>query len=333
MAPLFEQSSCALPFVPEVDFRFISDCTILPAPPPVFDCPDITIPYDPPPQKIPCPSFTASATITVVSQEDVDAGSACANDVNLIVTQEEDDCGQCRTQFDFDFNLCFPSLTQGPTGPTGTIGPTGPTGPYGLTGPTGPTGSTGPTGPTGPTGATGPTAPTGPTGPTGPPGECGCTGPSSCPSSQSASSSCPSSYSLMSLDNGSSICCPEVKPTLSQLITYGVQANPMNPYARYTGAEMQQIENHCPTLSQLYAMEAQAPPDQCVEPIITQTIINEYTEHICETKYTGTITLSDGFIISIECGEIVSVDLVEGCVDLGSSISCPTVVEPGMDPI
>ena len=52
--PLFDpdrQEACSLPSTAAVPFRFISDCQILPAPAPIFDCPDIDIPPDPPPYR------------------------------------------------------------------------------------------------------------------------------------------------------------------------------------------------------------------------------------------------------------------------------------------
>ena len=58
--PLFDEEKCADAVADKVDFLFISDCTILPAPEPVFDCPDIEIPPEPPIPVVPCPTFEAA---------------------------------------------------------------------------------------------------------------------------------------------------------------------------------------------------------------------------------------------------------------------------------
>ena len=69
--PLFDpdrQEACSLPSTPAVRFQFVSDCLILPAPAPIFDCPDIDIAPDAPP---PRPSFL---TISQIITEDLDLG-------------------------------------------------------------------------------------------------------------------------------------------------------------------------------------------------------------------------------------------------------------------
>jgi hypothetical protein len=112
--PFFpEREDCPLPFVPKLNFRFISDCQILPAPPPIFDCPDIIIPPEPPIPTItippipipeiciPCPEIFASATIgiscgsaaVVVTVTPLHSNSSCASDPS------------CGFLFDFQFTL------------------------------------------------------------------------------------------------------------------------------------------------------------------------------------------------------------------------------------
>lgn len=114
--PLFDQEKCPVQYVPKVDFLFIDDCNIQPAPDPVFDCLDIEIPPEPPLPPItvpplplpslciPCPTIHASATLTV----------GCAPpsvDVTVTTTHSTGSCDpspSCAFVFDFDFNIPKP---------------------------------------------------------------------------------------------------------------------------------------------------------------------------------------------------------------------------------
>src|SRR5687768_9243795 len=61
--PLFDQDKCTVDFVPAVDFTFISECEIPPAPAPIFDCPDLELPPGPPAPPGPrCPEIRAGAS-------------------------------------------------------------------------------------------------------------------------------------------------------------------------------------------------------------------------------------------------------------------------------
>ena len=85
--PLFDpdrQEACSLPSTPAVRFQFVSDCLILPAPAPIFDCPDIDIAPDPPP---PRPSFI---TISNIITEDLDLGPGA--DGEDCVPTDTDNC-------------------------------------------------------------------------------------------------------------------------------------------------------------------------------------------------------------------------------------------------
>jgi hypothetical protein len=43
MPPVFDTSKCSLPSIPAIgDFSFIADCAIPEAPPPIFECPDLS---------------------------------------------------------------------------------------------------------------------------------------------------------------------------------------------------------------------------------------------------------------------------------------------------
>ncbi len=103
--PLFDQEKCDVPHVDKLDFRFISDCTILPAPPPIFDCPDIDIPFDVPPPPIPCPEIAISIDASIAM-----GTNPCEEprfEVDATVTKMES-CGSCDFLLDFDFNLMIP---------------------------------------------------------------------------------------------------------------------------------------------------------------------------------------------------------------------------------
>lgn len=113
--PLFDQDKCPVPYVPKVEFLFIDDCEIRPAPDPVFDCPDIEIPPQVPQPPIlpvdieiptfciPCPAITATGSI----------GLECNSQaVDIAVTQTNDDgCTESPScAFVFDFNFAIPAL-------------------------------------------------------------------------------------------------------------------------------------------------------------------------------------------------------------------------------
>ena len=102
---LFDQDRCPVPFIPDVDFRFVSDCDILPAPPAIFDCPPLELPLDPPPQAIPCPDLDVTAVGSLAY-----GSSPCLPprfDVEVTTTRI-DSCGSCLLTVDFDFDLEIP---------------------------------------------------------------------------------------------------------------------------------------------------------------------------------------------------------------------------------
>lgn len=68
---LFDPEKCEVGSVEKVNFDFISDCTICPAPEPVFDCPDLEIPPEFPIPTPPCPTFAASAAADASVMMDV----------------------------------------------------------------------------------------------------------------------------------------------------------------------------------------------------------------------------------------------------------------------
>ena len=116
--PLFDTEKCPVPYVPRVSFDFISNCEILPAPPPIFDCPDIEIPIDVPPPPfdlppisippicIPCPTLLASATIEM--------GDAASVTVTVTPLHSNSSCTSqpsCIFLFDFHFVIPEPSAS------------------------------------------------------------------------------------------------------------------------------------------------------------------------------------------------------------------------------
>jgi len=103
--PLFDQEKCPVPYVPEVDFQFIEDCQILPAPPTVFDCPDVEIPLSKPVHPAPCPEYS----LTVRSAKAYWLANQCADaflDFNVTVLEEV--CGNCNAEFAVDIDLGIP---------------------------------------------------------------------------------------------------------------------------------------------------------------------------------------------------------------------------------
>jgi hypothetical protein len=112
--PLFPLTKCSLSSIPEVDFEFNSVCRVLPAPPPIFDQPDIEIPLDFPPQPVilppirtpaicmPCPQLHAVATMGFA--QDSEAG-AFATVTPLTSAGSCDSSPDCQFEFDFDFRF------------------------------------------------------------------------------------------------------------------------------------------------------------------------------------------------------------------------------------
>ena len=96
LPPLFDSSACSVPYIPRVDLDFVQDCTILPAPPPIFDCPEVEIAFDPPPPPTTCPDIAADGSVTA-ADGDIPA-------VEITVTKSVNESG-CQFQFDFDFVL------------------------------------------------------------------------------------------------------------------------------------------------------------------------------------------------------------------------------------
>ena len=103
---LFNQEKCDVPYVPELDFRFVEDCTILPAPSPILDCGD----PEPPPWQTPlppreCPEYTLNENRVVARWAD----DRCQNPTFwMTVTPNQNRCGQCQTVFDIDGELIIP---------------------------------------------------------------------------------------------------------------------------------------------------------------------------------------------------------------------------------
>ena len=59
--PLFDIAKCNVPFIQSVDFRFTSDCSIKPPPPPIFDCPEPPKTFRVVPE---CPSIDGSIMVS-----------------------------------------------------------------------------------------------------------------------------------------------------------------------------------------------------------------------------------------------------------------------------
>jgi len=134
---LFDPNKCPIESVAKVDFDFISDCAICPAPEPVFDCPDLEIPPEFPIPISPCPNITSGAggfcdsnidvsVITFTPPANPCPGGSTASmtcDVGVESTASQKD-GVCDLSldfgfvFDFDFDFCIP-VEAGPAGPAG----------------------------------------------------------------------------------------------------------------------------------------------------------------------------------------------------------------------
>ncbi len=110
MADLFPPGGdCSLPVVPKVDFAFVDDCEVRPAPPPINTCPTPEIAFNP--TLIPdidCADVSATASISV---------DHCGSEpsVTVVITNEQIDdpnggAPQCRQVFDFNFRIPIPCV-------------------------------------------------------------------------------------------------------------------------------------------------------------------------------------------------------------------------------
>lgn len=68
MSNLFNTSRCALPAIPKVDFDFVEDCEVLPPPPPIFNGPDLHLPFAPFPLAA-CPVISVTSELTLYTPE------------------------------------------------------------------------------------------------------------------------------------------------------------------------------------------------------------------------------------------------------------------------
>lgn len=106
MDSLFDTSQCNLPVIPLVDFPFVSECDVLPAPDAIFDCPDIDIPFTGT-LTVPCPSTRAVGVVRLFTPschpEWPSAGS-----IGFSITNSEflgPDGPECREQFHVDVKI------------------------------------------------------------------------------------------------------------------------------------------------------------------------------------------------------------------------------------
>ena len=103
--PLFDPAHCPTPFVPLEDFTFIDDCLIPPAPPPIADCPDVELTYDPPIQEPSCP------TIVINTSAKASIGGTYCDDPEFRITVDtapDNSCGSCRVVQNWDLELVIP---------------------------------------------------------------------------------------------------------------------------------------------------------------------------------------------------------------------------------
>ena len=117
--PLFDVDKCPAAIADKVDFDFIQDCTILPAPPPIFDCPDIEIPPDIPVPVPPCPvltvagdgnnSFSVNTNLSVMIADCLSTFTGIGN-IHLGITPGEccDYVFDIGMDLDLDLQLCIP---------------------------------------------------------------------------------------------------------------------------------------------------------------------------------------------------------------------------------
>lgn len=106
MDSLFDTSQCNLPFIPRVDFPFVSECDVLPAPTAIFDCPDIDIPFTGT-IRTPCPSTRAAGVVSLFTP-------AChpewppEGSIGFSITNSEflgPDGVECREKFHIDVKI------------------------------------------------------------------------------------------------------------------------------------------------------------------------------------------------------------------------------------
>ena len=104
---LFDQNKCEVPYVPELDFRFIEDCTVLPAPAVIGDCPEDVLVPEEPAQEYPCPDVQAAARASA----SLSVQQGVCNDPRLSLQTKvvnTGSCGNCGVQFDFDLDAVIP---------------------------------------------------------------------------------------------------------------------------------------------------------------------------------------------------------------------------------
>lgn len=99
--PLFDPDKCAVPEVPSVDFQFVSDCSIAPPPPPIFDCPVPPVPQEP---CFPCPEFNDINVTLNTGYENCPAVTPAGG--TMAVTKV--DTEPCRFAIDLDLNIPLP---------------------------------------------------------------------------------------------------------------------------------------------------------------------------------------------------------------------------------
>lgn len=98
MPDLFDVSRCNLPTIPVLDFDFVDDCTVLPAPPASHDCPDLEIPFAPFEIR-PCQGFTFNTKLRQFKPLcNSESGSSFDSDGEFTMTAvTTDNNGQCNT--------------------------------------------------------------------------------------------------------------------------------------------------------------------------------------------------------------------------------------------
>jgi hypothetical protein len=102
--PLFDLAKCDVPFVNSVNFRFVSECSIQPPPPPIFDCPEPPKTFRVVPE---CPSIDGSIMIST-------APEGCIPKRQNIVITRTPRCGgneEAGCNFFIDLDLAIPVPT------------------------------------------------------------------------------------------------------------------------------------------------------------------------------------------------------------------------------
>jgi len=106
---LFNTKKCDVPYVPTYDFNFVDDCTVLPAPPPIFDCPLIDIPFETPiPDfnlNIPCPILDVVTAGSISFHNN--SCDAPTFDVASTLTPSKDG-NSCRLDLNLDLGIKIP---------------------------------------------------------------------------------------------------------------------------------------------------------------------------------------------------------------------------------